>query len=140
MNLYIRNKTQTLSKYIEINENVYMSKAEGLTLKEYCEAREYIYNSDHKEKNCDCSLMINAPKIVLNEEIVPLSRVFKTVFPKATYHSGNAKRRLLQMPLVSMRIQNELFLIEKIKRSRIFSVGFIFTRKTIQVSRTTRYH
>ena len=59
--------------------------------------------------------MINAAKIFLNEGIVPLSRVFKTVFPKATYHSGNAKRCLLQMPLVSMRIQNELFLIEKIK-------------------------
>ena len=59
--------------------------------------------------------MINAAKIVLHEGIVPLSRVFKSVFPNATYHSGNAKRRLLQMPLVAMHIQNELFLIEKIK-------------------------
>ena len=82
--------------------------------------------------------MINAAKIVLNEGIVPLSRVFKTVFSKATYHSGNAKRRLLQMALVSMRIQNEIFLIEKIKGLE-YSAGFIFTRKTIQVSRI-RYH
>lgn len=37
------------------------------------------------------------------------------MFPNATYHSGNAKIRLLQMPLVAMRIQNELFLIEKSK-------------------------
>ena len=59
--------------------------------------------------------MINAAKIVLHEGISPLSRVFKSVFPNATYHSGNAKRRLLQMPLVAMCIQNELFLIEKIE-------------------------
>lgn len=51
MNLYIRNKARTLSKYIEINETVYMSKAEGLTLKEYCEVREYICNNDHKGEN-----------------------------------------------------------------------------------------
>ena len=82
-----------------------MSKAEGLTLKEYCEAREYICNSDHKEKNCDCSLMINAARIVLHEGVVPLSGVFKTVFPKATYHSGNSKRCLLQMKRASKRMQ-----------------------------------
>ena len=90
-----------------------MSKAEGLTLKEYYEAREYVIVIIRKK--IVTSLMINAAKRVLNEGIVPLSRVFKTVFPKATYHSGNAKRCLLQMTLVSMHIQNELFVIEKIK-------------------------
>ena len=73
---------------MEINENVYMSKAEGLTLKEYCEVREYICKNDHNGKNCDCNLMANA----LHEEIVPLARVFKTVFPNVTYHSRNAKK------------------------------------------------
>ena len=59
--------------------------------------------------------MIHAAIIVLEEGIVTLKHVF-TIFPSATYHTINAKRRLLQMPLVAIRLQytKELYLMEKV--------------------------
>lgn len=63
--------------------------------------------------------MINAAEMVLNDGVVSLSLLFKASFPNVTYHSVNAKRRLLQMPLVIFRVkksekrQSELFVMEK---------------------------
>ena len=58
--------------------------------------------------------MIHAAIIVLEEGIVTLKHVFTTIFPSVTYHTINAKRRLLQMPLVAIRLQyaKELYLID----------------------------
>ena len=60
-------------------------------------------------------------KMVLEDGIVPLADVFKAVFPTVTYHSLNAKRRLLQMPVVAIRVkgllngQSKLYLMEKVE-------------------------
>ena len=43
-----------------------------------------------------------------------MATVFKTIHPNVTYHAQNAKRRLLQMPVVAIRIWRELYLMEKI--------------------------
>ena len=55
--------------------------------------------------------MIRAAIIVLEEGIITLKHVFTTIFPFVTY---NAKHRLLQMPLVAIRLQyaKELYLID----------------------------
>lgn len=57
--------------------------------------------------------MIQAAEIILKEGIVLLSKVFKTVYPKVTYHPRHTRRRLLQMPLVAIRIHQEFYLMEK---------------------------
>ena len=59
--------------------------------------------------------MIHAATIVLEEGIVTLKHVFTTIFPSILYHTINAKR-LLQMPLVAIRLQysKELHLMEKV--------------------------
>lgn len=49
--------------------------------------------------------MIKAAEIIQEVGICTLSSVFKTVFPEVTYHTPYAKRRLLQMPVVAIRIQ-----------------------------------
>lgn len=90
--MYIHNKTRTLSEYIKIDSNVYKRKVEGLTLKEYREVREFLCKNYHQEKNCDCMSMIEAANIVLDKGIVPLSKVFKSVFSNVSYHSVSAKR------------------------------------------------
>lgn len=60
--------------------------------------------------------MINEANLVIKEGIVTLKYVFTTIFPSVTYHANNARRRLLQMPLVAIRLQccKELYLMEKV--------------------------
>ena len=49
--------------------------------------------------------MINAAEMILRECICPLSSVFKKNFENVTYTAVAAKRRLLQMPVVTLRIE-----------------------------------
>ena len=42
--------------------------------------------------------------MVLSNGLIRLAEVFKTVFPSITYHSHNAKRLLMRMPIVSLRL------------------------------------
>ena len=51
--------------------------------------------------------MIQAAQIIVDRGIVPVSTVFKQVFPTITYTSSNAKRRLLQMPAVAFQIKKQ---------------------------------
>ena len=68
-----------------------------------------------------CDSMISAGRAVLENGVLPLRTVFRTYFPDVTYHSVNAKRLLLQMPLAAVHLQSkgdkrgELFLMEFIK-------------------------
>ena len=57
-----------------------------------------------------------AVNVTLEEGIVTLKHVFTTISPSITYHTINAKRRLLQMPLVAICLQysKELYLMEKV--------------------------
>ena len=67
--------------------------------------------------------------MILKNGIEALSVVFKAAFPAVTYHAINVKRRLLQMPLVAIRIRglqkghSELYLLEK-------SEGFDYVKLT----------
>lgn len=54
----------------------------------------------------ECLLMLKAATIVLNTGICSLCSLYKEFFPEVTYHTGNAKCRLLQMPMVAIKIQD----------------------------------
>ena len=49
--------------------------------------------------------MIKAAEIIIQVCICTLSSVFKAAFPDVTYHTPYAKRCLLQMPIVALRVQ-----------------------------------
>lgn len=49
--------------------------------------------------------MITAGEMILKYGIVLTSDVFKTAFLTVTYHSVNAKRRLLQMPVIAIHVK-----------------------------------
>ena len=49
--------------------------------------------------------MIQAATLVIQTGICSLQSVFKQIFPSVTYHTVNTKRRLLQMPLVSIQVR-----------------------------------
>ena len=55
--------------------------------------------------------MIQAAEIVLKDGIFSMATVFKTVFPNVTYHTLNAKRHLLQMPIVAIHIWGDVTLM-----------------------------
>ncbi len=95
-----------LSNYEQQSDSVSVSKFNQLSLEEYCQARKAYCSSYHKNSLClDCTNMIKAAEIILEVGICTLSSVFRTVFPDVTYHTPYAKRRLLQMPIVAIRIQ-----------------------------------
>lgn len=81
---------------------------------QYCLVRKHMCHLK-QHNQCDCNSMIQAANHVLNEGITPLSHVFKLFFPHVTYHARNAKRRMLQMPVVALRVRGELYLIEKVE-------------------------
>lgn len=49
--------------------------------------------------------MIKAANIIIEKGICTLPYVFREVFPEVTYNTHNAKRRLLQLPVVALRIR-----------------------------------
>lgn len=128
MELYKNWKKQNLSEYKTINNDIYASKIDGLTLEEYCLARKYLCSTQHNQ--CDCNAMIQAANVILKDGIVSMATVFKTIYPNVTYHAQNAKRRLLQMPVVAIRIWGELYLMEKISGLNYSAIiGFIANQK-----------
>ena len=114
-------QTHALSEFNTLSADVLSSRFSGLTLAEYVTARGYFCNINHSQSCIECKSMIQAGKMVLEDGIVPLADVFKAVFPTVTYHSLNAKRRLLQMPVVAIRVkgllngQSKLYLMEKVE-------------------------
>lgn len=86
--------------------------------------------------------MIQAAQIILDRGIVPLSAVFKQVFPTITYTSANAKRRLLQMPVAAFQIkgqkgQRDLYLMEKVNGVNYERLACFFTEN---IQRAVREH
>jgi len=58
----------------------------------------------HHKKCHHCDKLVSAANMILSNGLIQLAQVFKTVFPTITYHSHNAKRLLMKMPIVSLRL------------------------------------
>ena len=59
--------------------------------------------------------MIKVANLVIEAGVCSLHSVFKAAFPSVTYHTMNAKRKLLQMPLVAFQGNKEVFLMELVE-------------------------
>ena len=106
----------TLREYLTVEDGVYVSIFQGLTLREYvCARREYC-SCQHKQ--CvECPKMLLVAEIVLNNGCVKLKSAFLEAFPSVKYVQQHSRRRLLPLPLACVRIdyrpgQSECFLIE----------------------------
>ena len=73
-------------------------------------------SAKHSNENgkCSCASMIQAANMVLKEGIVKLSTIFRAVFPNISYCLSNAKSRLLRIPLVTIFINKEQYILEKL--------------------------
>lgn len=112
---YYNNRKKQLSDYDIIDSKVYVSKFQGLSLEEYSIVKKYICDSNHSTISCDCKALINIAQTVLSNGICCLSSLFKNNFPNVTYQSFNARRRVLQMPIVVFPVCNQLYIMEKVK-------------------------
>ena len=105
MQLYISNYVgQSLSDYKMISEGIWISKVTTLTLKDYCNARKIYCLSKHNPNCTRCDCLLRAAQIILDNTICSLSFVFKSVYPETTYNLEAAKSRILQLPVVAIRI------------------------------------
>lgn len=79
--------------------------------------QEYHCRQNHSQPCTNCISTIQAAQIILDRSI-PLSVVFKQLFPAITYITANAKRHLLQMPALAFQIkgqkgQSDLYLMDE---------------------------
>lgn len=90
--------------YTIIDDSICVSKMNQLNLQEYVNVRKYVCLQNHDSDCIKCSPMLAAAEMILKESIYSLPVLFKTFFPSVSYNSHQAKRRLLQMPLATIRI------------------------------------
>ena len=75
-----------------------------LSLCDYITARQ-AYCSNHHNSPCSkCESMLHVAQVVLTEGYYSLSQAFNVVSPGVKYMAEKARRKLLQMPLVSVCI------------------------------------
>lgn len=75
-------------------------------------AKEAKCHLNHKD--ClSCKPMIDVGRLVLKSKVVPLSFVWNSSFDGMPYDCEKAQRRLLQMPLAAITIDNRVYLVEK---------------------------
>ena len=85
------------------------------------------------QKFCNCKALINCAITVLNVGIISLSQVFRNNFPNVTYHSFNAIRRLIQMPIVLFPVCGQLYIMEKVQGLSYSHLSkFLTSRLTIK--------
>lgn len=120
-----------------------VSKFTGLSFSVYCFVREHYCSMNHSHLSCtECTSIVKVGNLVLKNGMVPLALAFRTAFPTVTYHPFHAKRRLLQMPLVAIRItkdkvkqQSELYLLEKIEGFDYEKLANFISRNVEQLQR-----
>ena len=91
--------------YLIISDGIYIINLTGtLTLKEYYIARKY-YCSLHHSACKECSSMLQVTEMIIQNGFVKLKTAFTTAFPTVkNYNQQYTRRRLLQMPLICLRI------------------------------------
>ena len=95
---------QTLSDYICVCEGLCVSRLKELSLTDYVQARRDYCILYHEQTCTNCNNMIKAAQMILSRGICDISEVFRHAFPDSTYCSSSAKSRLLQMPVMAVRI------------------------------------
>ena len=116
---YTEQLKRPLSKFETLSSDAHCSIFEGLSLSHYVFVRSFVCNKNHK-KPCDvCTRMIWVAKTISVEGFLKLKTAFEMVSPTVTYTALHARRKLLQMPLVSIGVGDRqkgsycVFLVEK---------------------------
>lgn len=108
-----------LSQFETLNSETHSSIFEGFTLYQYVHVRKLVCNNKHNQPCVVCSRMINVAQTVLDKGFLKLKTAFKMVSPDVTYTALHARRKLPQVPFVSLGIGDRrkgnytIYLVEK---------------------------
>ena len=91
----------TPTTFTQLSDEVTVSNFTCMSLQEYVN-KVLPKHFEMHYKHCD--KVVNAANMILSNGLMQLAQVFKTVFPSITYHSHNAKRLLMKMPIVSLQL------------------------------------
>lgn len=129
MEILSRQEARRLSE-TKIFNGTRKSIMEGLSLAEYIMAKEAKCSQEHT--NClNCSSLVNSAKTVLERKIVPLSALWTKCFHDTPYDSEKAQRRLLQMPLVAVKVNGRMYIFEKDSECSDYDAKVISIAKAI---------
>lgn len=104
-------KLQTITEFVKVNVSLF----EGLSLSEYIVAKKARCKEIHNNLAlCSkCYSLIDAATIILNENPVTLPCLWNRCFNNIPYNSGKAKRKILQMPVSALSVNNAIYVTEK---------------------------
>lgn len=103
VNKYVLQKSST--HLIQISPSICKSSV-TLTLKEYMLARKFVCERNHPSSCTECNSLLTVAQQVVDNGHAVMSASFQNAFPKVKYSAEVARRRLLQMPLVSIVVGN----------------------------------
>ena len=94
--------SQKLSSHpIQVSSHIYKSSV-NLSLQEYILARRSVCAKSHRPPCTECDSLLNTAQSIIDNGYLILSEAFRNVFPGIKYSAEVARRRFLQMPLVSI--------------------------------------
>ena len=103
IDLYVQQSKKQLcdNSAQKVSDAVHVSLVEHLSLSEYVIARRAFCDLMHRTPCITCQRMLMVAQIVLSDGYCCLRRAYSIVSPDTEYNPFNARRKLLQMPLVS---------------------------------------
>ena len=96
---YLMQKSST--HLIQVTPTIYKSSV-YLNQNKYILARKTVCTRNHSTSCTECSSLLNIAQTVIDNGYTVLSEAFGNTFPGIKYTAKVARRRLLQMPLVSI--------------------------------------
>ncbi len=109
-----------MSLHEKINDSIFVSKMEGLSLVEYVKVCSFVCKNRHKQTCTDCNGKIKVARYILEHGYIKLSNAFAMCSPcLAKYSPKDARRKLLQLPLAAIGAGNQrkgtyaLYLVKK---------------------------
>ena len=103
LNILHRNMTHPRI-FNRVRDDIIVCDCEHISLPDYVANLPRYCSLVHKTTCSVCPALIHISNIILEKGFLQLSEAFKSAFPDTTYHSHSAKRRLLQLPLVVVRV------------------------------------
>ena len=108
MQTYLQLQKRCLSDPAQqkICETVHISLISDLSLSQYTEARAMHCQQSHGFQCHQCPCFLQVARTVMEHGYCTLSKAFSTVTTDVVYTAEHARRLLLQMPLVAIRVGN----------------------------------
>ena len=92
-----------MSLHEKVNDDIYVSKMEGMSLVSYVKVSSFVCNERHTQPCTNCEGKIKVAEYVLQHGYIKLSDAFKMCSPHVTkYSAKDARRKLLQLPLAAI--------------------------------------